>query len=296
MHINQIQFVGSHNSYKLAMDPVHMEGLRSRNPQAALALDYAHLPLSQQLDLGVRKLELDVFAPRDDGPFVVGHVQEIDMRSHCATLAACLADVRAWSDVHPRHVPVWISFNTKDQSIDGLPTPVPFTPAVMARLDARLRAGLGDRLIEPAAVAAGEGAPRWPRLDEARGKFLLILDEGGERRDGYAATWRDRPMFTTVVPPHPGAAILVINDPLEHGALIRERVAQGYMVRTRADADTVEARAGDTRRREAAFASGAQAISTDYYIADPRFGTNYVVPPELRCNPVNAPPACRIAE
>ena len=70
---------------------------------------------------------------------------------------------------------------------------------------------------------------------------------------------------------------------------------RGYLVRTRADADTVEARTGDTTRRDAALASGAQWVSTDYPApgtAD-RFGTDYVVslPGDaiVRCNPVSAP-------
>ena len=38
----------------------------------------------------------------------------------------------------------------------------------------------------------------------------------------------------------------------------------GYVVRTRADGDTKEARANDTGPRDAALASGAQWVSTDY--------------------------------
>jgi hypothetical protein len=48
--------------------------------------------------------------------------------------------------------------------------------------------------------------------------------------------------------------------------------------------------------REAAFASGAHFVSTDYETPDTLFGTGYVVdlPGEgtARCNPVNAPPGC----
>jgi len=41
-------------------------------------------------------------------------------------------------------------------------------------------------------------------------------------------------------------------------------VKAGFVVRTRADADTVEARSNDTTRRDAALQSGAQYVSTDY--------------------------------
>ena len=54
-------------------------------------------------------------------------------------------------------------------------------------------------------------------------------------------------------------------------ALINQLVLQGYIVRTRADAETVEARNNDNTRKLAAFKSGAQIISTDYCRPDIRF-------------------------
>ncbi|MGH9113082.1 MAG: Ca2+-dependent phosphoinositide-specific phospholipase C, partial [Acidimicrobiales bacterium] len=64
--------------------------------------------------------------------------------------------------------------------------------------------------------------------------------------------------------------------------------------------DTVQARTGDTTMRDAAFASGAHYVSTDYVFADPRFGTGYVadLPGDgaARCNPVNAPKRCERAD
>jgi hypothetical protein len=49
------------------------------------------------------------------------------------------------------------------------------------------------------------------------------------------------------------------------------------MVRTRADADTIEARRGDYSRWQAALASCAHVISTDYYEEDPSLKTGYKV-------------------
>ncbi|MCF7973773.1 MAG: phosphatidylinositol-specific phospholipase C1-like protein, partial [Phycisphaerae bacterium] len=72
-------------------------------------------------------------------------------------------------------------------------------------------------------------------------------------------------------------AFRIVNDPIKETVYIRQLVEKGYLVRTRADADTQEARRGETARREAAFASGAHVISTDYYRPDPRFNTGYHV-------------------
>jgi hypothetical protein len=43
-------------------------------------------------------------------------------------------------------------------------------------------------------------------------------------------------------------------------------VKAGFMVRTRSDADTKEARTGDKTRFKAAVRSRAQLIATDYYL------------------------------
>ena len=47
----------------------------------------------------------------------------------------------------------------------------------------------------------------------------------------------------------------------------------------------------------AAFASGAQVISTDYYLENPYFGTGYRVSPPaggVACNPVRQADGCRL--
>ena len=105
-------------------------------------------------------------------------------------------------------------------------------------------------------------------------------------------------LFTSSAPGLPDAAFIKANDPSGANlARIRRAVRLGYVVRTRADADTREARSGDTRRARRALATGAQWVSTDYPAAGmaARFGTDYVVrlPRPARCNPVNAPRGCR---
>jgi hypothetical protein len=68
-----------------------------------------------------------------------------------------------------------------------------------------------------------------------------------------------------------------MNDPIKDQERIKTLVKAGYLVRTRADADTKEAREGDYARFEAALSSGAQFISTDYYMEDKDLGTNYKI-------------------
>lgn len=294
IRINHIQFVGSHNSYKRAMPDGFIKHLMKVNPKLLKSLEYEHIPLSDQLDLGIRKLELDVFYVADEERFPVGHVQQIDMNSNCSTLRICLAQIISWSNNNSTHPPIWISFNAKDSYILGLPKPETFTPKAFALMDSIFEEILGEKLIRPGEIVD----LHWPLLDEARGKFILILDEVGKKRDIYLNNWKSRPMFTNVNEGHPAAAIMIINDPIGQFKEIQRLVRAGYMVRTRADADTLEARQNDSSRREAAFDSGAQAVSTDYYLPANHFGNQYQVslPRSVICNPVTAPVTCKPIE
>ena len=58
---------------------------------------------------------------------------------------------------------------------------------------------------------------------------------------------------------------------------IPELVKKGYIIRTRADADTKEARVNDRSGFVAACNSGAQIITTDYYLKSTHFKSEYVV-------------------
>ena len=101
--------------------------------------------------------------------------------------------------------------------------------------------------------------------------------------------------YVGLTDPSGGGAFVKLNDPIGDADRIRQAVEDGLLVRTRADADTVQARTGDTAMRDAALASGAQLVSSDYLRADPRF-TDYAVQlPDgavARCNPVSAPRGC----
>jgi len=253
----------------------------------------------------------------DEPGFKVLHVQEIDFLSRCWTLVQCLRQVDAWSDANPGHLPLAILVELKDSAIPDpfgvFVQPLPIGPAELDALDAEIRSVFGDdELITPDDVRGthvtledavlGGG---WPTLREARGKVLFLMDNGGTYRADYLAghpSLAGRVLFTNATPGAPDAAFVKRNDPTGANLVeIQELVRRGYVVRTRADADTIQARTGDTTMRDAAFASGAQWVSTDYPAPglSARFGTDYVVQVPgghvARCNPVNTGPRCRDA-
>ena len=137
----------------------------------------------------------------------------------------------------------------------------------------------------------------WPTLREARGQVLFALDNGGAVRDAYLDLHPGLEGALLFADSRPGdglAAFAKLNDPVGDAKLIRQLVKRRFLVRTRADADTEQARTGDTTDRDAALASGAQFVSTDYPELGP-FGTDYVVElpgggPALRM-PAASPPS-----
>lgn len=125
-----------------------------------------------------------------------------------------------------------------------------------------------------ATLAAAVKAGGWPKLKAARGKVMFAMDESGAKPALYRGTRKSlegRAMFINT-DEGPAAGYVTLNEPLEQGARIEAALAGGLIVRTRADADTLEARANDRARQTAAFASGAQYVSTDYLTPDARFG------------------------
>jgi len=310
LKINAIQAVGTHNSYKQAISPKQMALLRAVDRKQADALDYAHPPLAAQLDAGARQLEIDVLYDPEGGRYAaplamkmandvpydleplkapglkVMHVQDIDYRSSCPLFAACLRQVAAWSKAHPDHLPILILLNLKEGGlkVPGTAQAPVFDAKAMDAVDAEIRSVFApSELITPDDVQGGRASLReavadgaWPTLKVARGKVMFALDAPPEQVAVYRGgrkVLEGRVMFVNVEESSPAAGYITLNEPLEQSARIKAATEAGLIVRTRADADTLEARTGDRSRQDAAFASGAQYVSTDYMAADPRLGT-----------------------
>ena len=134
-----------------------------------------------------------------------------------------------------------------------------------------------------ATLSEGVTSGGWPTAESARGKVLLVLDANPRIENAYREghpSLRGRVLFGLYDEHAPEAAVFNIQDPRPEEARIRTLVSRGFLVRTRADADTAEARAHDLSRLEIAERSGAQIISTDYYPGAPDpLGLRFVVRP-----------------
>jgi hypothetical protein len=158
----------------------------------------------------------------------------------------------------------------------------------LASIDREIRAVFSpEQLITPDLVR-GEFAniqeavlsKGWPQLDEMRNRFMFVLDESKTKTNRYLDNFpglEKACLFVNLPEGNAEAAFMVINDPVRDFDKIQQLVKKGYMVRTRSDAGTVEARNNDYSRFEKAKASGAQVISTDYYHTSKLFTSTYKV-------------------
>jgi len=344
LRLNQMQVVGSHNSYHIQPGEVLFGLLVDALGQTiAEDFEYTHTPLGEQFENeGVRQIELDVYYDPDGGlyespiglqipsgdpmalipgldlpGFKVLHVQEVDFETTCKTLIECLEDVKAWSDDHSHHVPIMILIEAKDDEISdpldlGFLVPPEIDAAALDMLDDEIRSVFpAKQLITPDDVRGDRDTLEeaiamdgWPTLKSSRGKVLFALDNGGAKKAAYIdghPSLRGRILFTSSGPGEPEAAFVKANDPIGDFDRIQQLVADGFIVRTRADSpEGREARNNDTMKRDVAIASGAQFVSTDYPVPNPDFGTGYQVQMPggmpARCNPISAPADCTAVE
>jgi hypothetical protein len=282
--------------------------IRLRSAADADSLAYTHRPLREQLEiLGVRQLELDLYADPEGGRFAeprgpgvarerglgtvpphdpegvlrrpgfkILHVPDVDFVSRNPTFRQALETIGEWSREHPLHFPLFVLIELKDDSLGAGFTPVlPFDERLLEAVDAEIREVLpASQRFEPDQLRSGRPTLReavdghgWPAVPELLGRILFALDNEGALRDRYvgqATNLSGKVLFVSVPEDHPAAAWMKINDPVGSFDRIQSLVRRGFLVRSRADAGTLQARTNDGTQRDRALASGAQFVSTDY--------------------------------
>ena len=300
--MNRVQFIGTHNSYHIAPSLKIRNLIESFAKGEGDAINLTHRPLTEQLEkLSIRQIELDLYADPKGGLYAdplgaklagevdanpdpawktpglkILHSPDFDFRVTVPTLRKALQELLAWSKAHPKHEPVMVLLELKEDSFSPRIRPLPFDEEQLKSVEAEIREEMPEeKILTPDKVRGNAATLRdavtehgWPRLSAAAGKFIFALDNEGAVRDRYLALstnkdLHERLLFVSVPPDHPAAAWMKRNDPVRNFEEIRKLVAAGFMVRTRADADLKEVRAKDASRFKKAVASGAQWISTD---------------------------------
>jgi hypothetical protein len=266
--VDRLRMIGTHNSYRSRADALRLFYIGLAQPGEPARLDYTHPPLADQLNAGVRSFQLDIRYRA--GKFEIAHVPLVDNRTPEPDFGLALREIAVWSDRNTAHVPVILLFEVKDDYMFLEPGLRKMGGPELDRLDALLRQELGSRLFTPDDLRGSDATlpdalrqRGWPPVGFLRGRVMVILHEDETYRRPYVAVHPaldGRAMFTCAPPGSPDAGVAVVDDPVADAARIRGLVAQGYIVRTRADADGVHGPDG----LQAALASGAQIVSTDF--------------------------------
>lgn len=225
LRMNQVQQIGSHNSYHRELSTNEQKLQLQLNPGSP-DLWYSHAPVGQQLeDQHVRALEFDLFPDPAGGLYTypllrklsgqgpltdpalaqpgikVMHVPDFDYNTNCRTFVICLQQVKTWTDAHPYAAPISINLELKQSdpqvvAAGGVKAP-PWDAVNLDTVDAEIRSVFSeDKLLSPDDVRKpgltleqSVLTKGWPTLKQSRGKVLFYFDNGGagEIRDLYRA-------------------------------------------------------------------------------------------------------------
>jgi hypothetical protein len=224
LRLNQIQVVGTHNSFHEAAPPEEHALLEALDPAQAATRTYTHPSLTTQFDeQGIRQIELDVFADASGGLYAdpalrgqagldplidevpelaepgtkVLHEQDVDYHSVCPTLVSCLTELHEWSDANPDHVPIAVDLQFKDGPlifpVPDQAVPERWTAAAMATLDAEIASVFDpnevitpdDVRAEASTLEASVLGDSWPTLGESRGQVLFLMLNAEPYRSTY---------------------------------------------------------------------------------------------------------------
>jgi hypothetical protein len=319
VRLNQLQAVGTHNSFHVELEPPEMAILERLNPTEAAERAYTHAPIDEQLDAQrVRQLELDIYLDAEGGRFAdpwirreaglgpydepamaepgikVFHEQDVDYRTVCATFVSCLQALEDWSDANRDHAPVAVNVQLRDGPlIFAVPEQVRpesfLDEAAMDAIDEEILSVFDrDRIIAPDDVRGDRAtlneavlARGWPTLGASRGKVLFTMVNADPYRIAYRNGHQNLEgrLLFTNAPAGEPDAAFVN---LDDPLELGPRIADLV-----GEGYLVRTRADDADRLDAALRSGAHWISTDHpdRVRLPEGGA-------VRCNPVAAADDC----
>lgn len=277
VRINEIAVMGTHNSYQLLAT--------APNRMFSAVLDFITFgkkghkrnfemdTLTEQLERGVRNLELDIETIDNDGSisFTVMHKPITDNVSSAYNFEKCLEEIALWSDNNPGHIPVYLLIEPK-ADVPEINNMKNFTADYALEFDKVLRKVLGDRLITPEAVKGDfeslkemRLSDQWPTLSQAAGKIIAILHpcdatQGYIDADPTITAQAMFPVLTIGDADKSYTAFIIENDPSNAVNNKKTVEEKNLMVRSRADSYP---NYSDERYAQADIC-GSHIITTDY--------------------------------
>jgi hypothetical protein len=214
------------------------------------------------------------------------HIADIDYETNYLTFKEALLELKNWSTDNPNHIPLFVNLEIKRSSpgdyskflnrIGFKKAPLTDTNIFEVIENEITSVFKADSMILKPLDLKGDYKSiqerleneGWPKLNDCLGKIIFIVD--GDI-DGYYANEINKNdnclMFMYSEPNDASCAFVIRNEPLGNEEDIYA-LSDKYIVRTRTDAGTIEARKVDYRKYKVAIESQAQIVSTDYYRPD----------------------------
>lgn len=279
LKLNEIAILGTHNSYqrlataetRFAMKIIDTITFKKTGLDT---FDFEMDTLTEQLEMGVRNLEIDIETLDKDGKieFKVTHNSIIDNASNAYDFEMALKEIKMWSDNNPGHVPVIIIVEPKSFVVEvgGMHK---FSLDYAKEVDRLVAETLGNTLLTPADMLRDYASFKemrenddWISLDEAKGKVLVLLHDC-DVTESYIAldesirTQKMFPMLRYDDRNETYTSFILENDPTRANERKTESIDEcNLIVRTRADAYPEYSE----ERYAAAESCGSQILTTDY--------------------------------
>ncbi|MCF7930370.1 MAG: hypothetical protein K9L02_02545 [Acholeplasmataceae bacterium] len=269
--LNDIRILASHNSYKKYGTTLgkFFIGLGSTKEEAE-GFKYGYKNFTEQFEAGIRSMEIDLRLRKTE--FMLTHVPLVDNSSVAPLFSLALDEIALFSENNPNHIPIIILMEIKDDWMILDHALQNIGSDQLKNLNTLIETKLGDRLFTPNDMLENGKTLNetvqttgWPSVSSLLGKVIFVLHPGSFTQTYYEidSSLASLPMFIGIYPDQTSqsyASFIVHNDP--DVSAISQLVNQGYIVRTRIDADLVYRQ----QDYDDALASGAQILSSDYTI------------------------------
>ncbi len=279
LKFNELRFIATHNSYQTPATKEYKNlyysisnltfGIVKREK-----VDFWSQTLTQQLNCGIRSLEIDIetFDRNGEISFTCMHSPRIDMTTSCYDFALAMKEISMWSNNNPNHLPITIIIEPK-ADFWALKDMEEFNLDYAIALDSVLKETLGDKLFTPADMLRDyesfgkmREADDWCEVQDMLGKVLILLHdcdvtEDYISRDESVKTQAMFPMLREEDVDRDCTSFILANNPItfieNSETILKEK---NIIARTRADKfiDVTP------EQREKALLCGAQIVSTDF--------------------------------
>jgi len=274
--LNEIRYIASHNSYKTGLTPETK--YLYHGPFAAFMgrqYDYIFDTITEQLNAGIRSIELDANKVKTDDGFKIEclHSDMLETNSTMINFDKGLKEIRMWMDRNENALPIIVLVEPKGGKN--------FDLEAFDKFDEMLFNNFGEKLVTPKKLLDAAGVSdfdefrannAYPTVDSLKGKIIFLLHE----KDSLETYMRRDPdmqksamnialEYTTVVKKGKDysrfAFTAILNDPTKQKDLISQAINRdNFMVRTRLDKYAVV----KDHWYKNGIESDANILSTDY--------------------------------